>query len=144
MVRVKSTENVGAIDYLLPDIEGKEEAVGGSKNFYFDYWLLGQVCHCLWRAPSDAAEDRQRKLRTAIAAMIGIRPGDEIEGMIAAQIVATYNAAMECFQRAVQEDQTFEGWRECLNQANKLTRSGATLVEALHRHRGQRLAAIHG
>src|SRR5947208_5263640 len=73
----------------------------------------------------------------AIAAMMGIKPADEMEGMLAAQMVATHNAAMECYRRAMIDEQTFEGRRENLNQANKLTRSYATLMEALNRHRGK-------
>src|SRR5947199_7256329 len=34
-------------------------------------------------------------------------------------------------------NQTFEGWRENLNQANKLSRSYAVLLDALNRHRGK-------
>ena len=34
-------------------------------------------------------------------------------------------------------DQTFEGRRENLNRANKLSRTWATLVEALNRYRGK-------
>ena len=34
-------------------------------------------------------------------------------------------------------EQTFEGRRESLNQANKLSRTYATLLEALNRHRGK-------
>jgi hypothetical protein len=34
-------------------------------------------------------------------------------------------------------EQPFEGWREQLNQANKLSRTYATLLEALNRHRGK-------
>ena len=34
-------------------------------------------------------------------------------------------------------DQTFEGRRENLNQANKLSRTYAVLVDALNRHRGK-------
>jgi hypothetical protein len=41
---------------------------------------------------------------------------------------------------------TFEGRRENLSQANKLSRTYATLLEALNRHRGkgqQRVAVEH-
>ena len=34
-------------------------------------------------------------------------------------------------------EQTFEGRREALNQANKLSRSFATLLETLNRYRGK-------
>jgi hypothetical protein len=71
------------------------------------------------------------------AALIGIAPKDEIEGMIATQLIAAHNAAMECYRRAMLGEQTFEGRRENLSQANKLSRTYAVLVEALNRHRGK-------
>jgi hypothetical protein len=55
--------------------------------------------------------------------------------MLAAQIIACHNAAMECYRRAMIGEQTFDGRRESLNQANKLSRTCATLLEALNRHR---------
>ena len=57
--------------------------------------------------------------------------------MIAAQLLATHNAAMECYRRAMIPEQTLEGRRENLNQANKLSRTYATLIDALNRHRGK-------
>src|SRR3954468_23350751 len=72
-----------------------------------------------------------------IAALMGIGPKDELEGMMAAQLVAAHNAAMECYRRAMISEQTFEGRRENLTQANKLSRTYAALVEALNRHRGK-------
>ena len=56
---------------------------------------------------------------------------------MAAQLLAAHNAAMECYRRAMHSEQTFEGRRENLNQANKLSRSSAVLLEALNRHRGK-------
>src|SRR5215210_3740573 len=69
--------------------------------------------------------------------LIGIAPRDELEGMMAAQLIAAHNAAMECYRRAMLNEQTFEGRRESLNQANKLSRTYAALLEALNRHRGK-------
>ncbi len=57
--------------------------------------------------------------------------------MMAAQLVAAHNAAMECYRRAMIGEQSFEGRRENLTQANKLSRTYAALVEALNRHRGK-------
>src|SRR5262245_24539156 len=68
---------------------------------------------------------------------MGIKPGDELEGMIAAQLIAAHNAAMECYRRAMLGEQTFEGRRENLTQANKLSRTYAVLLDALNRHRGK-------
>jgi hypothetical protein len=44
---------------------------------------------------------------------------------------------MECYRRAMISEQSFEGRREALNQANKLSRTYATLLDALNRHRGK-------
>ena len=51
--------------------------------------------------------------------------------------LAAHNAAMECYRRAMIGEQTFEGRRENLAQANKLSRTYGTLLEALNRHRGK-------
>jgi hypothetical protein len=57
--------------------------------------------------------------------------------MIAAQLLACHSASMECYRRAMIREQTFDGRRENLNLANKLSRTYATLLEALNRHRGK-------
>jgi hypothetical protein len=44
---------------------------------------------------------------------------------------------MECYRRAMIGEQTFEGHRENLTQANKLSRTYAVLLDALNRHRGK-------
>ena len=62
---------------------------------------------------------------------------DEIEGMIASQLLAAHNATMECYRRAMIPEQSFEGRRENLNQANKLSRTYSVLLDALNRHRGK-------
>jgi hypothetical protein len=83
--------------------------------------------------------------KATVAALIGIGPKDEMEGMIAAQMLASHNAAMECYRRAMGDEVSFEGRQANLNQANKLVRSYAVLVEALSRHRGnvQRVQVEH-
>jgi hypothetical protein len=90
----------------------------------------------LWLKHSNE-DDRDKQIKATAAALIGIAPNDEIEGMLAAQLIAAHNAAMECYRRAMLTEQTFEGRRENLSQANKLSRSCAVLVEALNRHRGK-------
>jgi len=72
-----------------------------------------------------------------VAALIGIGPKDEMEAMIAAQMLASHNGAMDCYRRAMGEEVSFEGRRENLTQANKLSRTYAMLLDALNRHRGK-------
>jgi hypothetical protein len=94
-----------------------------------------QTFKTLWLEQDKNARDAQED--ATVSALIGIGPKDEIEGMIAAQLIAAHNAAMESYRRAMIKEQTFEGRRENLNQANKLSRSYAILLDALNRHRGK-------
>jgi hypothetical protein len=111
-------------------------AIGGSECNDWNNTLANQTMRALWIKHSDA-ETCDRQLSATVAALVGIGPKDELEGMMAAQLIAAHNAAMECYRRAMIGEQTFEGRRENLNQANKLSRTWATLLEALNKHRGK-------
>jgi hypothetical protein len=117
-------------------LPGKLRRIGGSQSDHWNNILANQTGQALWVAHSDE-ETRSRQYSATVAALIGIAPKDEIEGMIAAQLLAAHNAGMECYRRAMLAEQTFEGYRENLNQANKLGRTYAVLLDALNRHRGK-------
>src|SRR5215813_767928 len=119
-------------DNLKPTLK----RIGGSQSDDWNSILANQTINTVWLAHSnDETGDRQYK--AILAALVGIGPKDELEGMIAAQLLAAHNAAMECYRRAMLVEQTFEGRRENLSQANKLSRTCAVLLEALNRHRGK-------
>jgi hypothetical protein len=120
-----------------PDcMEGRSKAIGGSQSDRWNEALLDQAGGTLWLKYLDSATV-DRRVDALIQGMIGIGPQDELEGMMAAQLIGAHNAAMECFRRAMLSEQSFDSRRENLNQANKLSRTFATLVEALNRHRGK-------
>jgi hypothetical protein len=130
-------KKVTTIDVNDPDSsKGALKTVGGSRSDHWNNNLLNQAANTLWIKHSDE-KTRETQCKATMSALVGIAPKDEIEGMIAAQLIAAHNAAMECCRRAMHSEQTFEGRRENLNQANKLSRSYAVLVEALNRHRGK-------
>lgn len=118
------------------DRKGRLRDIGGSLSDHWNNMLANQAVQALWLKNS-SAEERDKKLSATVAALMGIAPKDELEGMMAAQLVAAHNAAMECYRRAMIGEQTVEGRRENLAQANKLSRTYAALVEALNRHRGK-------
>ena len=76
------------------------------------------------------------KARAGVAAMKGIGPDDVIADMVAVQLVSAHHTAMDCYKWAASGGE-IEAWREALNQANKLSRTSAALIEALNRHRGK-------
>ena len=118
------------------DRKGRLKNIGGSQSDHWNNTLANQAVQALWLKNS-SAEERDKQLSATVAALMGIAPKDELEGMMAAQLVAAHNAAMECYRRAMIGEQSFEGRRENLTQANKLSRTYAALVEALNRHRGK-------
>ena len=122
----------------VPPLEqepGLLKCIAGLNSDGFNVILADQAKKSVWLSPD--RDTVKKQYEAVIHGLMGIEPRDEIEGMLAAQMVATHNAAMECYRRAMLDNQTFEGRRENLNQANKLTRSYATLMEALNRHRGK-------
>src|SRR6266536_2529650 len=111
-------KKVTTIDVNDPDSsKGALKTVGGSRSDHWNNNLLNQAANTLWIKHSDE-KTRETQCKATMSALVGIAPKDEIEGMIAAQVIAAHNAAMECYRRAMHSGQTFEGRRENLNQAN--------------------------
>ena len=95
------TVTIGSRKGALKDIAGSQ----------FDHWnntLANQAIASLWTAHSDD-EPLARQRNATVEALIGIAPKDELEGMLAAQLIAAYNVAMECYRRAMLREQTFRG-----------------------------------
>ncbi len=124
-------------------LPGRLKPIGGSMSDDWNNILANQTVNTLWLKNSDAEEVRRQR-HAAVDAMIGIAPKDELEGMLVAQLVACHNASMECFRRGMIGEQTFEGRRENLNQANKLSRTYSTLLETLNPAPWQRPAEDDG
>jgi hypothetical protein len=120
-----------------PDaLNGAMQAIGGSRSDLWNSQLIEQTVQTLPIGTYDPAI-AEKQYSATIAAMAGMAPKDELEGMMFAQLIAAHNAAMECHRRAMTPTQTFEARRENLTQANKLSRTYATLLEALNRYRGK-------
>ncbi|MCL5776441.1 hypothetical protein M1105_05500 [Limibaculum sp. FT325] len=114
---------------------GRLKSFGGSVCDDWNEILIKQVGNALWLEPP--GPKRQEQIQAAVMGLAGIEPRDEIEGMLAAQMIAAHHASMECFRRAMIPEQFSEARKECLNQANKLSRTFCTLLEALNRYRGK-------
>jgi hypothetical protein len=137
MTKTKKSPEPTLVEARDPSsLPGTLKAIGGSKSDTWNNVIANQTIQTVWLKNSDE-EGRKNQINAAIAGLIGINPNDELEGMLAAQLIACHNASMECHRRAMIGEQTFEGRRENLSQANKLSRTYATLLEALNRHRGK-------
>jgi hypothetical protein len=132
----KSEEPIPILARDPATMSGKLNLIGGSQSDDWNNIVANQTLNALWLKHADN-KTQNKQCNAAVAALIGIGPKDEIEGMLAAQLIATHNAAMECYRRAMIGDQTFQGRSENLSQANKLGRTYAVLLDALDRHRGK-------
>lgn len=116
-------------------LRGALKPIGGSKADDWNEIVASQAISTLWKS-GDLATDVKRE-EGVLVGMLCMKPQDEFEGMLMAQMIGTHNAAMECHRRAMLPEQPFVGRSEALTQANKLSRTFATLLEALNRHRGK-------
>ena len=111
--------------------------LSGSDAAEFSFVLANQVAGALaYGADPDPVMKGTQQL-AAFAALAGARPADPLEGMLAAQMVGVHDAAMSCLRRANVVGQTFEVRQANLTQAGKLSRTYATLLEALDKRRGK-------
>ena len=90
---------------------GRLKELGGSRSDDWNNQIANDTIQTLWLKNSDKATSDRQTL-AVIEGLIGIAPRDELEGMMAAQLIAAHNAAMECYRRAMIGEQTFEGRRE--------------------------------
>ena len=98
---------------------------------------MKQVTSAIWLPDWMSEEDLISTARASFAMLKGIQPLDELEGMLAAQMVATHNAALECFRRAMLPEQTFQGRDNNLKNGAKLAALYARQMDALNKHRGK-------
>jgi hypothetical protein len=101
-------------------------------------YLLNQVVQTFRGCVSSDGVDYDKLVsfaNNAMALLSGIQPRDEVEGMLAVQMIAVHNTAMETMTRAMITDQTFEGREAAANQATKMLRTFAAQMEALKRYR---------
>jgi hypothetical protein len=92
--------------------------------------LLSQVSSCVWKT------DAERALNLTVAAVAGIGPRDQLEALLAVQMVSVHNTAMELLRRVLLPDQTIEGVNLGVQRSAKLLRLFTTQMETLLRYRG--------
>jgi hypothetical protein len=107
----------------------------GTNNQDSNCVLLQQV---LGFVPTHAGSKHAlQNSKHAIATINGISPKDELEGLLAVQMIGVHNLAVECLRRASLKDQTTEGMDLNIQSATKLLRTFTAQMEALNRHRGK-------
>ena len=78
---------------------------------------------------------RRQAFNGALASIIDSKPKDSIELMLATQMAAVHNIALEMSRRAMYHEQSVQGVELNINCANKLMNTFVRQVEALAKHR---------
>ena len=110
----------------------------GTPDIEIQMFLLNQAIQTFRGATTSEGfnYDRMAEFCNNVMALLnGIQPQDEIEGMLAVQMIAVHNMAMETIKRAMITGQTFEGTEGNVTQATKMLRTFTTQMEALKRYR---------
>jgi len=115
----------------------KLKPLGGSNFDSFNTVLINQAVGSLWKPANLSAKEQEKRNSMAAAVMHAIGPRDEIEGMLAAQMVAMHHASMEASRRAMLPDQPFEIVQGYRKSAANSTRTFIELLAALDRRRGK-------
>lgn len=100
--------------------------------------LLDQVVQTFKGAASSDGFDHNNitsSLNHATAILNGIQPQDELEAMLAVQMIGVHNMAMNTLARAILSRQTFEGKQANVAQSTKMLRTFMAQMEALKKYR---------
>jgi hypothetical protein len=114
---------------------GELKAIGGSRDDQWNMLMLNQAREASWRHTIDRTA-LEKSAQHIASPMEGIAPRDEIEGMLAAQMVTMHNVAMECMRKVLIDGQTLPGGQFFMNASIRLMRAYASHVETLDKRRG--------
>ena len=97
--------------------------------------LLAQLARTLW-LPHDLDEtEKAARLAAASVLLEDINPAAGVESLLAVQMVATHEAAMECLRRSMAPDQSPEERDQNLKHSERLLGLYARQMDVLGRHR---------
>ncbi|MCZ8370910.1 MAG: hypothetical protein O9293_13285 [Porphyrobacter sp.] len=116
---------------------GNLAEASGSQSEAFALSLFKRAVETIWVTDRSNKMATDEALQAALDALRGIRPRDEAEGMLAAQMVATHHAAMECMRRANLPDQSMKGIDLTLKHAVRLMSLYERQLAALDKRRGK-------
>ena len=139
--RINVENNHGKQSVL--SISGADERVAalalleafGTTSLEFQSYMMRELADASCRGSKTKPYD-PIEINGIVAAMHGINPKDEIEGMLANQMIATHFAAMRCMRSLKNSDTTTQQDSNG-NLAIKLLRTYTTQMEALQRYRGK-------
>lgn len=131
---VKVVETTGDVLHLAPDWGGdvshelRKLSTFGTRSNSFASQMLGRLAAVV-REPNEAMP-RQERLNAGLVAVQAVAPENELEAMLAVQMYATHEVAMEMLTRAKHANHG-PALINCSTIATKLLRTYTAQIEAL-------------
>ena len=97
--------------------------------------LMTQLSEAMWFPKGTGDKAREDRLIEAFDALVGIYPQDEIEGMLACQIIVTHRAALDCLQLSMAPATTCDERRKIIEQVEQLLLSFTRNLSAMDQYR---------
>lgn len=98
---------------------------------------LNELAELLWLPEGMKEDDKNARILRAVELFEELKPQDAAETMLAAQMVGTHTAALDCLRRAALANQTFEGRDLAFKHATKLMTLYTQQLATLNKHRGK-------
>ena len=99
--------------------------------------LVLRLAYTLWLPDEMDVAEKTIRIEAAYAMLKDIAPADGVEDMLATQMIATHEAAMECLRRAMLGAQTPNGTDQNLKHAERLLAIYTRQVAVLDKHRSR-------
>jgi len=102
--------------------------------------LLDQVIQTFKGTVSTDGADNDKVVQAcnnALSVLNGIQPQDEVEGLLAVQMIGVHNVAMQAMNRAMLGGQTSHGKQANIDQATKMLRTFIAQIEVLKKYRAK-------
>lgn len=151
-LKMKLTGGEGSklnLEFCTPPTAAQLAATFGTISVEAIQYYLNQLIAVFPDVLTQTETDRQAATQAANIAMgvlHGLKPQNELEGMLAVQMIGVHNAAMTCLRRVMLDGQTSTGREININLATKLLRTYAAQLEALKSYRTggqQRMTVEH-
>lgn len=134
-VEVKVVNDGTAIGLILPNGSRSMAEIFGTEKEETGLLLFNQMMGAMSR--SGGIEGIAERAAAMIPVLKTINPQDELEALLATQMVGIHSMAMEIMSRGMRSDVSPERVNNCVSQVTKLTRTFTAQLEALNKHRGK-------
>ena len=121
------------IDTDRPELKNGMVALMDAVGTHDEHFFSGYLSQIINASTQGKAPDAT-SVNAALGFIRGLKPRDELEAAMAAQMMATHNAVMT-FARRLSHTETIQQQDSAINGYNKLARTFAAQMEALKRYR---------